>query len=185
MQERESDWRYFKGLRLVTAKQAIALGVPAEGPVFVSPNVEGMTRCDDCGVNYAPLVYQTRYVTEAHHVHYGSGGIYFARLYPRDNDYVSRTGASLGGWMAFVEPLWDIDDDDTRWRPRRVMVTGIKAYCFVQTANGYCAEELEVGFVVQKEGLLHPVCDLDEHKRSGQPIFQFRIRDGQVVFGNI
>ena len=67
---------YLKSLRLVTAQTAHSLGIPAEGPTFVSDMTAAPQRCRSCPVTYTPLVYQTGEVTVAQHYHDHCGGIY-------------------------------------------------------------------------------------------------------------
>jgi hypothetical protein len=68
--------RYFiKHLRLVTPEGSGKVGIPSEAPTFVAPMVEAGRSCPVCTVTYTPLLYQTGYITEAHHFHDTSGGI--------------------------------------------------------------------------------------------------------------
>lgn len=66
-----------KTLRLITPELANALDIPAESPVFVSPYVTAKSHCDECDVDYTPLIYGVGHRTEAQHF-CNNGGIYLS-----------------------------------------------------------------------------------------------------------
>jgi hypothetical protein len=98
-------------LRLVTAKFANSLGIPAEAPTFISPYIGGPERCDLCSVTFTPLVYQTGRVTYAQHYHPGEGGIYFS-IATREEWLAWLTGGEgIGptGFVAHIEPIGQVE----------------------------------------------------------------------------
>jgi hypothetical protein len=68
---------FVKQLRLTSVDLACQLGIPSEVPVFLSPVINRRERCRYCPVLYGAIVYQTGYVSAAHHWHEPTGGVYF------------------------------------------------------------------------------------------------------------
>jgi hypothetical protein len=66
---------YIKQLRLLPQEFACHTGIPAQGPVFVSPVVDLGQLCLRCFRRYSSLVYQAGHDTRAHHWHEADGGL--------------------------------------------------------------------------------------------------------------
>lgn len=210
MREREEGPRtYFKALRLIVPEKAEQLGFPAEGPVFVSPNIDAADQCIICETVYTPLVYQVGLVVRSQHFHQGGGigGIYHIddRL-PFNFTYI----ISSHPWIAMLKPFGRRGD----WRSEAVEVQSMKALC----VDNRCRLELNEGVVISfpaptRPDELFPLCGIDQHPwvtfretvevnpngrwysarfdvreicRPPRPVFKFRITpDGRVVFGNL
>src|SRR5919202_3474584 len=144
---------YFKVLRLAPPQACHELGIPAEAPTFLSPQICDARRCRSCSVTYTPLVYAPGLVTKAQHWHPDRGGIYFHAVDPLSFPDPCAGGC---GWIAQVEPLgrtW-IDDDTIAplGRAEAVLVTAITAWCMNE--------------------------DLDDHEYAGQVHSGHRLEEG-------
>jgi hypothetical protein len=187
---------YVKQLRLVSAEQAGKLGIPAESPAFVSPIIHEAMHCHSCRCIYTPLLYQTGYVTEAHHYHEADGGIYF-RV-----PYQPRLRGSLReqtGWTAHVVPLDEGVTYQARdgrcGRAKAVRCEAITAWCMgnvpgvrrygIGPPHGNHAltggQIFAFPDAALASALLLPVCDEIMLPSSVVP-FRFQIRDGTVYF---
>lgn len=86
----------YKELRLITPEYAQRLGIAAEAPVFISPQiVEGI--CVNCGVTITPLVYAFGREVIAQHFCLNNGGIY---VYRRWNNRASAWSVWMGVGIA-------------------------------------------------------------------------------------
>lgn len=209
-EKEEGPHTYFKALKLIVPERAQELGYPAEGPVFVSPDVHAAKQCGICGTVYTPLVYQIGFVVRSQHYHQegGEGGIYYVDrdIVPFSSSYNIRPTP----WIALLNLLGRRD----QWRSEAVEVQEIKALCI----DNQCRRELNEGVVVSfpaptRPDELFPLCGVGQHswvtikeqfevnpngrwyserfsvrKISLFPreVFKFRITpDGGVVFGNL
>jgi hypothetical protein len=107
---------YVKTLRLVPPEIANGVGIQAEAPVFVSPEISSPGGCLACGVTFSPLVYQVGHVTTAQHWHPCSGGIFYyvLRQQPFPQWLTEPTG-----WVALLEPIGHVclEEDERINRP--------------------------------------------------------------------
>lgn len=211
MREREEGSpTYFKALKLIVPERVQALGYPAEGPVFVSPDISGEEACEICGVIYTPLVYQVGFVVRSQHYHEegGVGGIYYVDTgrFPFSFSYNIKPSP----WIAVLNLLGRRD----KWRSEAVEMKGIKALCI----DRECMLELNKGIVISlptptRPDELFPLCGVDQHPQvtlteefevnpngrwhserfsireislPPRPVFNFRITpNGRMVFGNL
>jgi hypothetical protein len=195
---------YIKTLRLVPAEYVNRLGMPAEAPTFVSPIIDTRRPCLICRrTTYAPLVYQTGYVTTAHHYHHcHSGGIY---CFLATSPSFLASIAELTGFVAQVEPIGKMNTQvisgDICARAEAVRTTRIMAFCLhPATSRGLTSHPrgiiaLEEGILLTRPtdnsawrrvstdtqpGDLLPLCGPDELVQQEHAPFSFHIRDGTV-----
>jgi hypothetical protein len=190
-----------KQLRLVTPQVAKRLGIPAEGPTFISSTLRKPEPCGRCGVIYSPLVYQTGHITSAQHYHDdGCGGIYY---YTHRPGWLDDVVIREEGWIAEVKLLgqtWLCRSNDYSMGRRygiaeAVRVIRIHARCYVRDAHHFLLiqgfgwkahddHELTSGILLQfpyidTGGWFVPVCDKANVPVEYAPL-QFQIRDGEV-----
>ena len=200
----EAKKTYFKELRLITAEIANRFGVPAEAPVFVSPQVNAGENCDEdeCDIVFTPLVYQVGYDTIAQHLHESSGGIYQWSTSSTVDQILSNGGYK---WTAFLVPSGEMYPEGPgcvrSQSTRTTMITALchGSYQYYEGLYPPCNKRLTEGFLTIPlpysdisfwPGNLLPLCNLDseQHKffDAAKVKYSFRITDsGEVHFGNI
>jgi len=167
-----------KDLSLITQELANSLGIPAEAPVFTSPYLRQQLKCEDCGVEYKPLVYQTGYTVKAHHFHEDQdGGIYYHPKEDREHGEI--------GWYTILEP---IGQSSIYGRSEAVNVLGIYGTCNIHHYRNEL-ENLDEGMAVLNPftNSLLPVCyPIAETEQFSNPTrYRFKIVDGEVLFSNV
>jgi hypothetical protein len=196
---------FVKTLRLVTPRIANSLGIPAEAPTFLSPEVDEPRRCDSCPVTYTPLVYQAGELTHTQHYHEESGGIYF---YTTTSLRVVASLAQMSGFIASLEPIGQLHIERARGdrygRAEAVRTREIAIYCqHRQTClRGLLVHprddcELQEGILLElpspnstrrclfhdsKPGDLLPLCGTDEPQEREHAAFHLHVHDGTLGY---
>lgn len=176
---------YWKELRLISSEKARKCGIPAEGPVFVSP-FQDQLEAYFCGRNFTPLIYQTGMEIQANHFHptHEIGGIYYYQGVVLDGEELRAAGKyfrSRLGWIALLQPIGKIRFLNGVLISEAVSVEEIIAYCVFhyecQNRN-----RLSEGVILEHSlGEVVPVCSYNDHPHRGTPTFNFRVSEGRGV----
>lgn len=167
-------------------EEAGELGVGAECPVFVSPDIIRKERCR-CGVEYSPIIYKKGEVKAQHYHPYTGGGIYF--YVSSKTDFRGQIETQYGGWKAILKSNPELNWAPANIRSAKVDALSIQANCagtaccnHVKITEGLVAEFNPVGTT----GLsLTPFCDSKEQlsKLVKPPELGFKItEEGEVLF---
>jgi hypothetical protein len=191
----EANFVRSKNLRLISPEWARKLGIPAEGPVFVSPYIREAKKCG-CGTEYKPLIYQVgRNPVKAHHFHGpDSGGIYYDNSVEEDAPVTT-----MYGFVAVLEPVGRKFETSWDGNSEAVLVKQIRVFCEGHRVSGFgfgaYEEELKEGVVVgdseDDASLLIPLCNqfLEEDRRILRELrirYNFKItEEGDVLFSEI
>lgn len=100
---------YVKLVRLAEPRFLNRLGIPAEAPTFLSPQIVGSYRCTLCKATYSPLMYAPYAIVSAQHFHEKRGGINF---FVTNNLLALARLLLCYGWLAQVEPIGKTIIDD-------------------------------------------------------------------------
>lgn len=203
--EREAVERenvFWKALVLVTPDRANTLGIYAESPVFISPQIRQKEECKTCRVSYTPLTYQVGYMIKAQHFHEGeSGGIYFncntesefrALLAPPFFDswvaICDVTGKSVLASRSVVAGVM-VRGHITLMHADAARVRQILALCTAEQLSNHSPLGVKEGYLYSEDNeYLWPICD--RHVSLGKPAisvrWRFQISDtGEVHFSKI
>jgi hypothetical protein len=166
------DLTSWKHLEVVSPRLANNLGVKAEAPVLVSPDVSKRTWCKFCKSYYAPLIYGYGEIT-AHHFHpeHQRGGIYHyhkERLYPGVIALLDCFNCTISSsfFNTYIAPSVVIN---------AVLVACTK--CSSITDDVY--------FIEYSSGIMKPFCEYCFHNLEGvigRASFKAIVRDGVLLF---
>jgi hypothetical protein len=185
---------YVKTLRLAPPQLVNRLGIPAETPVFLSPQVNNAQRCASCGVTYSPLLYAVGRITTAQHFHDDCGGGIYIVL--TSSLAFTASLAVRSGWIAEVEPIGktSVVSGDGTCRAETVLVRAITAWCMHHSMavgdilnRQHTEHVLTEGIVFahpawrHEPGNLLPLCGPDDLELQRAP-FRFQVRDDIVYF---
>ena len=190
-------WIYYKLLRLVLPQVANQLGIPAEAPTFLSPQILRPQRCKHtpCPAIIAPLVYQTGQITRSPHYHSTGGGIYFSTA-PADS--LDKSYPRISGFFAILGLIGEHTFDDngrvTVGRAEAVYVYQIQAFCQHRESDwgrvdyrGCQHQFLQDGILLKEcsstdaEQLL-PFCAYGAREENQQAVLRFHVREGTVFY---
>lgn len=174
----------YKALRLISPEQANDLGIAAEAPVFVSSFINHAYPCEECGVTYTPMVYQTGYMAESQHFHQTEGGIYscvnLESALRQTMQYrgIVFIGISEPIGQLLIEPYGSLGDFISRSEMLRI--NAIKAYSIKDRNEVY--EGFVDGFLFK--GTKHLMSNA-QRLPSVDSRYGFSIQDGEVHFRTV
>lgn len=191
---------YYKFLKLITGEAAIELGISTESPVFVSPYVTENKQCDECGIGFTPLVYQSGYVINAQHFHQQSGGVYFFKTSSKIAGgglygFYFNQSYSNSEWVALLSPIGKVYKQEypgeINYRAESAQVLEIIPVCKGRQ-HPWGGHYISEGVVTKpnyevikgKGNLLYPKC-LEYpsfYLDSVDPYLSFFVINGQVLF---
>lgn len=164
-----------KSVKIIIPGRQKVEGIDADAPFFISPIQHSTKSCNECDEVYSPLVYQSKKIVYAQHLHPRQGGIYFHR----------RGILTDNAWLALITPLGSTYGVGTnQGRAEAASVEDIVGYCYP------CDKVLTEGVVAWSRynpsyGGYRPYCSLSEHPDIQRSIvLQFFTDKGQIVFSN-